>query len=66
MDYGYTKKELIDAMSGLDDDAPILISIITKSEDGVEEGELYEIEAFAISGTVEGQVVGYACEKGEM
>jgi hypothetical protein len=66
MPYSFTKKELIDAMSDLDDDAPIEINIITKSSDGVEEGELYEIEAFAMSGTVEGMVVGYACEKGEM
>lgn len=56
----YTKKELIKALADLHDDAPIEINIITGKDEGKGEyGVLLEIEAVALNGCVEGQIVGY-------
>jgi len=55
----YTKRELIDAMKYLDDDAEITISIIDDVQHGSESGFVYEIASFGMQGPKHGEVIGY-------
>lgn len=44
----YTKKELIEALSGIDDDAVIQINMVTETGNGIESGYLFDIGAIGI------------------
>lgn len=57
----YTKKELIEALSSLNDDAIIEIEIINEVKDngGEESGHIFEIESIALNGKDTAYIVGY-------
>lgn len=60
----YTKKELLAALSGIDDNAIIQINMITETDDGSESGYLFDVDAIAIIAKTcdspgEGQIAFY-------
>jgi len=59
----YTIKELKEAITNcpeLTDDSPVYLNVISKCEDGSEEGEMFAMEAFAVTnGGGHVSIVGY-------
>lgn len=55
----YTKRELIAALSFIDDEAYVQIKIIETCNDDSEIGTVFDIESVGISGG-EGIIVGYS------